>query len=95
MDVENPPNPENLSAIWFKNLSSIVNKMDNTKLLMAEMKAMDSIKLDNIGLDKSETYPKEEVLPEDDLYRYIYQLGEQHGDQKRRATDFVWSENTY
>ena len=69
--------------------------MDNTKLLMTEMKAMDSIKLDNIGLDKSETYPKEEVLPEDDLYRYIYQPGEQHGDQKRRAADFIWSENTY
>ena len=43
---------------------------------MTEMKAKDSIKLDNIGLDKSETCPKEEVLPEDDLYRYIYQAGE-------------------
>ena len=28
-------------------------------------------------------------------YRYFYQPAEQHGDQKRRGTDFVWSNNTY
>ena len=28
-------------------------------------------------------------------FQYFYQPGEQHGDQKRRATDFVWSKNTY
>ena len=31
----------------------------------------------------------------DGLYRYLYQPGEQHGDQKRRATDLIWSKNTY
>ena len=41
------------------------------------------------------TYPKESVLPESGLYRYLYQPGEQHGDQKRRATGFIWSKNTY
>ena len=40
-------------------------------------------------------YPEETLLPEDGLYRYPYQPGEQHGDQKRRATDFAWSKNTY
>ena len=35
------------------------------------------------------------MLPEDGLYRYLYQLIEQHGDQKRRTTDFIWSKNTY
>ena len=40
-------------------------------------------------------YPKETVLPEDGLYRYLYQPGEQHRDQKRRRTDFIWSKNTY
>ena len=29
------------------------------------------------------------------MYRYLYQPGEQHGDQKRRATDLIWSRNTY
>ena len=35
------------------------------------------------------------MLPEDGSYRYFYQLGEQRGDQKRWATDFIWSKNTY
>ena len=40
-------------------------------------------------------YPPEEVLPEDGLYRYLYQPGEQHGDQRKRATDLNWSKDTY
>ena len=35
------------------------------------------------------------MLPEDGLYRYLYQPGEQHGDKQRWATDFVWIKNTY
>ena len=31
----------------------------------------------------------------DGLYRYLYQPGEQHGDQKQRATNLIWSKNTY
>ena len=31
----------------------------------------------------------------DGLYRYLYQPGEQHGDQKRRPTDLILSKNTY
>ena len=27
-------------------------------------------------------YPEETVLPDDGLYRYLYQPGEQHGDQR-------------
>ena len=30
-----------------------------------------------------------------DCIGYLYQSGEQHGDQKRRATDPIWSKNTY
>ena len=29
------------------------------------------------------------------MHSYLYQPGEQHGDQQRRATDLVWSRNTY
>ena len=52
-----------------------------------------AIEQDTVTLDK--TYPKETVLPEDGLYRYLYQPGKQHGDQKRQATDLIWSKNTY
>ena len=31
----------------------------------------------------------------DGLYRYLYQPGKQHGDQKRQATDHIWSINMY
>ena len=35
------------------------------------------------------------MLSEDGLCRYLYRPGEQHGDQRRRATDINWSKNTY
>ena len=60
---------------------------------MIDMKPRDAIKLDTVPPDKK--YPQETVLPEDGLYRYLYQPGEQYGDQKRRATDLIWSKNTY
>ena len=42
-----------------------------------------------------ESYPPEEVLPEDGLYRYLLQPGEEHDDQRGRATDRIWSKETY
>ena len=59
------------------------NKMNNTKSLMIAMKPKNPIKMDIVELNKSETYPKEEVLPENSLCRYQYQPGKQHADQKR------------
>ena len=50
---------------------------------MIGMKPKDAIKLDTVPRDK--TYPKETPIPEDGLYRYLYQPGEQHGDQKIQA----------
>ena len=67
-----------------------MHKINNT---VSSMKPMDAIKLDTVLLDK--TYPEETVLPEDGLYRYFYQPGEQHEDQRKRATDLIWSKNTY
>ena len=61
--------------------------MNNTKSSMNGMKPKDAIKLDAVPLNK--TYPKETVLLEDGLYRYLNQPGEQHGDQMRWATDLI------
>ena len=91
MDTQELQNPGKLSTIWIKNLNKIVKKMNNTKSSMLGMKPKDAIELDTIPLDK--TYPEETVLPEDGLYRYLYQPGEPHGDQKKRATDLIWSKN--
>ena len=35
------------------------------------------------------------MLPEDGLYRYLLQPGEQHDDQQKRAMDRIWSKATY
>ena len=93
MDAQELQDPEKLSKIWVKNLNRIVNKMNNTKSLMTDVKPKDAIKIDTVPLDK--TYPEENVLSEDGLYRYLCQSGEQRGDQKRRTTGFIWSKNTY
>ena len=93
MDAQELEDPEKVSTIWVKNLNKIVNKMNNTISSMIGMKPKDAIKLDIVPLDK--TYPEETTLPEDGLYRYLYQPGEQHGDEKRRATDLIWSKSTY
>ena len=88
MDAQELQNPKKVSKIWVKNLNKIVNKMNNTVSSMSGRKPKDAIKLDK-------KYPEETVLPEDGLHRYLYQPDEQHGDQKRRATDLTWSKNTY
>lgn len=54
----------------------MINKMIN-------MKPTDDIKQNIFEVDQSETHPTQEILPQNDLYRYHYQLSEQHGDQKR------------
>ena len=53
------------------------------------MKPKDAIKVHILQLDKSETYQEENVLPEDSLYKYLYQRGEERGDEKRQASDFI------
>ena len=87
IDAQELQDPEKVSTICVKNLNKIVNKMNNTVSSITGMKPKDTIKLDNVPLDKK--YPEETVLPEDGLYRYLYQPGEQHGDQNRPATDFI------
>ena len=42
-----------------------------------------------------EKYLAEDLLPEYGLYPYLYRPGEQHGDQKKRATDLNWSKGTF
>ena len=83
MDTQELQDPEKVSTIWVKNLHQIVNKMNNAVTSMIGMKPKDTIKLDTVPLDR--TYPAETVLPEYGLYRYLYQPGEQHGDQKKTS----------
>ena len=47
------------------------------------------------SFSQSRHFPPEETLPENGLYHYLLQPGEEHNDQRRRATDRVWSKKTY
>ena len=58
------------------------------------MKPINAIKLDHVTLH-FKPYLKENVLKTDGLYRYLLLPGEEHGDQRRRATDRIWSKKTY
>ena len=62
---------------------------------MIGMKLKDAIRLNEVPLVKQENYPPEEILPEDGLYQYLLQPGEEHDDQRGRATDRIWSKGTY
>ena len=60
---------------------------------ITEIKPKDAIGLNEVPL--VENYPPENMLPEDGLYRHLLQHGEEHDDQRKRATDRIWSEKTY
>ena len=51
-------------------------------------------KLGNVEL-KVKPHPKEEVERKGGLYRYLYRPGELEDDSRRRATDMIWSWNTF
>ena len=76
MDTQELQDRQKVSTIWVKNLNKIVNEMNNTISSIVGMKPKDAIKLDIIPLDN--TYPEKTVLPEDGLYRYLYQSEEDH-----------------
>ena len=81
MDPQELQNPKKVSTIWVKNVDPAVKRLNNTVSSIIGMKPNDATKLDTVLLDKK--YPGKTVLLEDGLYRYLYQPGEQHGDQKR------------
>ena len=94
-DVQELNDPEKVSATWVKHLHGLVDELNNTETDMIGMKPKDAIKLNEVLLVKQENYPPEDKLPEDGLYRYLLQPGEEHDDQWHRPTDRVWSEKTY
>ena len=89
-DAQELQNPTKDSKIWVKYLQKAVTRLNNEKTQMLGITPAKAIKLDKVEL-KVKPYPEEKVLPEDGLYRYLYQPGELEGGQQRRATDMIWS----
>ena len=94
-DAQELSDPEKVSSRWVKHLCGLVDELNDTETEMIGMKPKDAIKLKEVPLVNREAYPPEEVLPEDGLYRYLLQPGEEHDDQRRRATDMIWSKGSY
>ena len=94
-DAQELNDSERVSLRWVKHLYGLVDELNDTTNEMIGMKPKDAIKLDKVPLVKRENYPDKDKLPEDGLYRYLLQPGEEHDDQWRRATDRIWSKGTY
>ena len=94
-DAQELNDPEKVSLRWVKHLYGLLGKLIDTETEMTGMKPKDAIKLDEVPLVARESYPPEEVLPEDGLYQYLLQPGEEHDDQCQRATDRIWSKASY
>ena len=82
-DAQELNDPEKVSATWVKHLYGLVNKLNDTQTEMTGMKPKDAIELKGVPLVKRESYPAEDTLPEDGLYRYLLQPGEEHNDQRK------------
>ena len=82
------------SKIWVKNLQKFVTKMNNTKFDRVGMTPAKAIKLENVNL-KVKPYGEEEAAPTNGLHRYLLEPGEENSDNKRRATDNIWSRKTF
>ena len=72
MDGQDLQDPEKMSALWVQNLQSFVRKMKKPESLMIGMKPKDTVKKKYLQLLKADWYPKEEVLPEDGLCKYLH-----------------------
>ena len=80
-DAQELNDTEKVSSRWVKHLYGLVDELNDTETEMIGMKPKDAIKLYEVPLVTRESYPPEEVLHEDRLYRYLLQPGEEHDDQ--------------
>ena len=99
-DAQELQNPTKDSRVWVKYLYRIVNQINNSKLKRIGMTPAKAIKIENVTL-KFNDFPAEPLgdekqpLETDGLYRYLYESGELEGGRDRRATDMIWSWNTF
>ena len=94
-DAQELNDPEKVSSRWVKHLYGLVDELNDMETEMIGMKPKDANKLDEVPLVARESYPPEEVLPEDGLYQYLLQPGKERDDQRCRATDRIWSKASY
>ena len=80
-DAQELNDPEKVSSRWVKPLYGLADELNDMETEMIGIKPKDAIKLNEVPPVAQESYPEEEILPEDGLYRYLLQPGEEHDDQ--------------
>ena len=94
-DAQELNDHDKVSSTLVRHLYGLVDELNDSETDMTGMKPKDAIKMDQVPLVNGKNYPQEDTLPEDGLYCYLLQPGEERDNQWRRATDRVWSRKTY
>ena len=89
-------NGKKRSTEWVARLSEVIKALNNETTRLIGMKPSEAIKKNKVNVKSSMPQRLEEIqLPYNIKVRYLYQPGELEGGDKRRATDPIWSLETY
>ena len=86
------------SREWVKRLPAVIAALNGEVTRLTGKRPRDAIRAQSVAQNRSSVTPgrpvglKEQKLPSDG---YLYQPGELEGGQRRRATDAVWSLQSY
>ena len=88
------------SRAWVKRLPKVLKAMNSQPRRITGKEPDNAIKLKEIDVKKVKNYNRpvgldEMRLPPEVRVRYLYSPGEYEGDDKRRATDSIWSMGIY
>ena len=84
------------SREWVARLPDVINSLNKEPTRLTGKTPLEAIKLPEVKHLSSKSKPKvEHLLPCGVKVRYLYQPGELQGGERRRATDPIWSLNTY
>ena len=85
------------SVEWVARLPSVIKALNNELSRLTGKKPAQAVKLKHVSNTKSSkpVQSKTLLLPPGVKVRYLYQPGELEGGEHRRATDPIWSLNTY
>ena len=90
------------STEWVKRLPEVVKALNNEETRLIDAIPKEAIKMDNVPQHPALPPKKgrkvgfeEEVIPGTALVRYLYAPGEVENDERKRATDPIWSLKTF
>ena len=83
------------SREWVARLPDVINSLNKEPTRLTGKTPLEAIKLPEVKHLSSSRSRPESLLPRGVKVRYLYQPGELEGGERRRATDPIWSLNTY